>query len=229
MAFVALSAIPFLYRVENKAVKKEVSKQSRSLLVLLKQHSFITAVSSGVVAYGLMGLWAYGLMSFVMTATPISMHEHFSHSLSDTKWVIQSHIMAMFLPSLFSAWIVQQFGIRMMMWAGLLVFAVALVIAFIGQGLMHFWFALVFLGLGWNLLFIAGTVLLPSTHNDQEKYTAQGFNDSVVFGAQALVALSSGLLLSLLGWHLMLLCCVPLILWQAVLLLKSNKTEMVLR
>ena len=216
MACVALLAIPFLYRVENIRIKKEVAKKSRSVLGLLKQHSFLTAVSSAAVAYG--------VMSFVMTATPISMHEHFSHSLSDTKWVIQSHITAMFLPSLFSAWIVQRFGIPAMMWAGLAVFMVALLLAFVGQGLMNFWFALVMLGLGWNLLFVAGTVLLPSTHSEQEKFTAQGFNDSVVFTVQAFVALSSGLLLSLLGWQWMLLCCVPLIVWHGILLLKQPKS-----
>jgi hypothetical protein len=41
----------------------------------------------------------YGVMTFLMTATPISMHKHSGFSLEDTKLVIQSHIVAMYLPS----------------------------------------------------------------------------------------------------------------------------------
>lgn len=37
-------------------------------------------------------------MSFIMTATPVHMHHIEHHSLEDTKWVIQSHVIAMYLP-----------------------------------------------------------------------------------------------------------------------------------
>lgn len=210
MALTAVVAIPFLYPVESKVLVKGAEGAGRSLALLLKEKHFLVAVSSAAVAYG--------VMSYVMTATPISMHEHFGHSLQDTKWVIQSHISAMFLPSLVSAWMVSYFGLRIMMWLGLVVFGLAIGLAFSGQSVAGFWFALICLGLGWNLLFVAGTVLLPSTHQDSEKYTAQGFNDSVVFGVQAFVSVASGLLLSLLGWQWMLLCCIPLLLWHAYLL-----------
>jgi len=212
MAGMAFIAIPFLYPVEGKVVISKEKVVGRSLAVLLQQNSFLVAISAAAVAYS--------VMSFVMTATPISMHEHFGFSLTDTKWVIQSHILAMFLPSLFSAWIVKLLGILKMMWLGLIAFALAIAIAFFNQTLTGFWLALVFLGLGWNFLYVAGTVLLPSTHTEEEKYKAQGFNEFVVFSVQASVALSAGLLLSLLGWQWMLLCSLPLLLGQVYLLRK---------
>ena len=46
-----------------------------------------------------------------MTATPVSMHEMDHHSLEDTAWVIQSHILAMYVPSLFSGFLVSWFGV----------------------------------------------------------------------------------------------------------------------
>lgn len=212
MAGMAFIAIPFLYPVAGKVVLSKEKVVGRSLSVLLQQNSFLVAVSAAAVAYS--------VMSFVMTATPISMHEHFGFSLADTKWVIQSHILAMFLPSLFSAWLVKYLGISKMMWLGLIAFALAIVVAFFNQTLMAFWFALVCLGLGWNFLYVGATVLLPSTHTEDEKYKAQGFNDFVVFTVQSTVALSAGLLLSLLGWQWMLLCSLPLLLGQAYLLRK---------
>lgn len=217
MAFVAFIAIPFLWPVESKALEKNEKISPRPLLILLKKNNFVLAVSSAAVAYG--------VMSFVMTATPMSMHEHFGFSLRDTKWVIQSHIIAMFLPSLLSAWIVQQLGILKMMYLGLLAFVLAIAIAFLNQNLVAFWFALVCLGLGWNFLYVAGTVLLPTTHQEDEKYKAQGFNDFVVFSVQSTVALSAGVLLSLLGWQWMLLCCLPLVFWQAYLLSKPLSAD----
>ena len=38
-------------------------------------------------------------MSFLMTATPISMHIHDNMSLNNTSFVIQLHIISMFLPA----------------------------------------------------------------------------------------------------------------------------------
>ena len=65
------------------------------LLFALTNPALVLAIASGAIAFV--------VMSFVMTATPISMHLHHGHSLEDTKWVIQSHIAAMFLHSLFTA------------------------------------------------------------------------------------------------------------------------------
>lgn len=213
MAVLALCGMPFLLPVQGKVTLPTTAggkNAGRSVKELLQQPTFLVAVSAAAIAYA--------LMSFIMTATPVSMHEHFAHSLADTKWVIQSHISAMFLPSLFSAWIVQKLGQKNMMLAGLLAFVLTIVISFLEQGLWAFWVSLVLLGIGWNFLFVSGTILLPQTHTEAERFRAQGFNDSVVFSVQAFVAVSSGILLSILGWQWMLLMAAPLIIWQFYLL-----------
>lgn len=210
LAVVVLAASLFILGLPNKSISPQQKESGRSIKQLLKQHRFLTAVSGASVAYG--------IMSFIMTATPISMHEHFQHSLSDTKWVIQSHILAMFTPSLFSAWLIQKFGTQQMMYAGLASFSAAIAIAFSEQNLMGFWSSLVLLGIAWNFLFVAATVMLPSTHTDVERFTAQGFNDAIVFSIQAIVSLCSGIFLSWLGWQYLLLVCLPLIAWQLLLL-----------
>ena len=45
---------------------------------------------------------------------------------------------------------------------GLVVLLVSLAIAAIDRHLMHYWWSLVLLGVGWNFLFVGGTTLLPS-------------------------------------------------------------------
>lgn len=61
---------------------------------VVAQPKYLVALWSGVVAYGVMG--------FIMTAAPISMHVIEGYALNEAKLVIQSHVVAMYLPSLFT-------------------------------------------------------------------------------------------------------------------------------
>ena len=70
-------------------------------------------------------------------------------------------------------------------------------------------FLLIFLGIGWNFLFISGTSLLVLTYKEEEKFRAQGINDLIVFTIMALASLSAGILLSLTSWKTMNLICIP--------------------
>jgi MFS family permease len=75
------------------------------------------------------------------------------------------------------------------------------------------------LGFGWNLLFLAGTVLLPRSYKPRERFKVQGIHDFMVFGGQAVAALSAGALLALLGWQgLMQVSAIFIVLHVAILL-----------
>ncbi len=164
------------------------------------------------------GASAFMVMSFVMTATPVSMHLHHGHSLDATKWVIQSHIAAMFLPSLLTAWLFSRVGMRGLMAMGLACYTVTIVIGLLDVSVAGFWGQLVLLGVGWNFLFVSGTALLPTTYGDGEQFRAQALNDSVVFTCQAAASLTAGLAVSLLPWHgVLLLCLVPMAAMAALL------------
>jgi len=160
----------------------------------------------------------YGVMSFIMTATPISMHVHAGHSLDATKFVIQSHIAAMYLPALVFPWLQARFGYTRMLWAGLGIYAFCLVVAWFDTSFLHYWFALVLLGVGWNFLFLSGTNLLPGGYRPEERFRVQAANDFVVFSIQAAVSLSAGWLLHLWGWQgIIALCLAPLVLFSVLL------------
>lgn len=156
----------------------------------------------------------YAVMSYIMTATPVSMHIGMSHSLSDTKWVIQSHILAMFLPSLVSGYLIERLGILKLMSFGLLAYAVCLMIALAGQDVMHYWFSLVLLGVGWNFLFVSGTVLLPKSYRAEERFKAQGFNDFFVFAFQSAASILSGVVIHNFGWNYLVVFAVPFLVVQ---------------
>ena len=191
-----------LYKPTMMAVTQH-SGTGRALTTIAAQPVFWVAVLAAAVGYA--------IMSFVMTATPMSMHVDVGHSLADTKWVIQSHIMAMFIPSFFSGWLIGRFGADNIMLCGILAFVLCVVIAFYDQALMNYWFALVLLGIGWNFLFVGGTSLLPRSYREEERFKVQGFNEFFVFGFQALASLSSGWVLYAFGWEVLLIACLPLL------------------
>ena len=140
------------------------------------------------------------------------------HSLTDTKWVIQSHIVAMFLPSIITAWIINRIGITKMMLTGLFAYLICIAVAWSGHHLGNYWISLILLGIGWNFLFIGGTTLLPQSHRPAERFKVQAVNEFLVFGSQAVAALSAGWFVFAVGWETMLTFTLPIILTQMVII-----------
>lgn len=156
------------------------------------------------------------VMSFIMTATPISMHRVNHHSVEATTLVIQSHVLAMFLPSLASGHLIARFGERLIMQWGAALLAVCVAIAATGQQVMHYWWGLVLLGVGWNFLFVAGTTLLTKTLDEAIRHRGQAINEFTVFGAQALASLLAGFAVQAFGWVAINLATLPLLVWMFV-------------
>ena len=191
--------------------KEQTSQSKRSLFDIIKQGSFLVAVSAATTGYV--------VMSFIMTATPVSMHVMDGFSLHQTKVVLQSHVIAMFLPSLFTAFLLKYIGLTRMMLLGVVLFFTSIFIAFSSHALSYYWWSLVLLGLGWNFLFIGGTNLLPKSYNDNEKFQVQSINDFLIFGLQALAALSAGWFVFNFGWEVVLISTIPLLFFQLFILI----------
>jgi len=175
----------------------------RSARQLLAQRDFLLAIAAATIGFG--------TMSFIMTATPMSMHTLDGHSVEATSRVIQSHAVAMYLPSLFTGAIIASHGARRTMIAGIAALAGAITTASAGHSFHSYWLALVLLGLGWNFLFVGGTVLLSTSYRPEERFRAQAVNDSFVFAVQALAALSAGAALKAIGWHGLVLVPIPVL------------------
>jgi MFS family permease len=189
--------------------------QPVSIRALFARPSFVLAVFAAA--------GAAAVMSFLMTATPISMHVHDSHSIDDAAFVIQSHVIAMFGPSLMTGWLVDRLGLKRMMTAGALVLIASVGVTASSHALWAYWLGLVLLGLGWNLLFIGATVLLTKSYTPAEQYRAQGLNDVTVFGSQAMASLASGAVLYRFGWVAMSLATAPILLLVLALIVVTRR------
>ena len=204
LSLAVLTFIPILFlsfynpKAEPGSVKEY---KGRSYFELISQPRFLQAVASAA--------FAYAVMSFLMTATPINMHVIEHYSLNKTGIVIQLHIVSMFLPSLITGNLLRKFGHSKIIYAGVSFYVLTILLSFLQPSFFNYLFSLVFLGIGWNFLYLSGTGLLVLSYREEEKFKAQGFNDILVFSTQALASLSAGYMLNMTSWKIMNLVAIP--------------------
>ena len=220
LALALLTFIPtilFLFYESKTKVEKNLQYLGRSYIELILQPRFIQAVVAS--AFG------YAIMTFLMTATPLSMHVMEKMSLSKTSIVIQFHVASMFLPSLMTGHLIKKFGHSNVIYAGLFLYSVTLAVSIFDQNFINYMIALIFLGLGWNFLFISGTSLLVLTYREEEKFKAQGLNDFVVYSIHAIGSLSAGIFITLTNWKIMNLICIPFLILIILVSLRADILE----
>ena len=196
-----IPSILFLFYESKTKIETSLKYVGRSYLELLSQPKFLQALIAS--AFG------YAIMTFLMTATPISMHVMENFSLSKTSFVIQFHVASMFLPSLITGHLIKRLGHSNIIYIGLVFYSITIIASFFEQTFFNYMFALIFLGLGWNFLFISGTSLLTLTYREEEKFKAQGLNDFIVYSVHAMGSLSAGVFLTLTNWKIMNIMCLP--------------------
>ena len=187
----------------------------RPLSQIFRQPTLIIAIASAAIGYS--------VMSLVMTATPLSMHEMDHHSLSDTTRVIQSHILAMYVPSFFSGFLISWLGAKRIIQAGFALMVICILIGWGQPDLINYWGALVLLGVGWNFLFLGGTTLLTQSYRSSERFKVQAVNDFLVFGLQAIGSLSAGILLASIGWSGVMVFALPMLLLFVPVIFYTSK------
>jgi len=133
-------------------------------------------------------------------------------------------VLAMYGPSLVSGRLIARIGIRAGMLVGLALMTVSVIVDGSGRALAHYWWGLVLLGLGWNLLFVAGTTLLTGCYRPAERYRAQAVNDFSVFGVQAIASLLAGPAVHALGWTRLNVATMPLLAGLGLVLLLRSPT-----
>jgi predicted MFS family arabinose efflux permease len=174
----------------------------RPLGEIARQPTFIVAVVGGAAAYGVMVL--------MMSVTPLAMMLH-KLSFSDATFVIQWHVLGMYIPSFFTGHLIRRLGVLNIMLVGTVLIVVCIAVGYDGTSLTHFWVALATLGVGWNFLFIGATTLLTETYTVSERAKTQAFNEAVIFTTVGVATFFSGTLLHEVGWRAVNLAALPAI------------------
>jgi MFS family permease len=212
----AISAI-ILLGIRLPMPAKGAQAGGRPLSVIARQPRFIAAVICGAVSYL--------LMNFLMTAAPLAMHMC-GHSQASANLGLQWHVIAMYGPSFFTGGLIARFGAGRMAAIGLGLIGLSAAVGLGGIDIMHFWWTLIILGLGWNFGFLGASALVLECHTHEEKTRVQSMNDFIVFGLMAIGSFSSGGLLSAYGWDMVLwVSFVPLALAMVALAVPMRNSD----
>ena len=206
LALVSLIAAGVLSGLRVPAAK-EVSgatEAGRPWQAIVSQPAYLVALFGAATGYGVMIL--------AMTATPLAMVHH-HHDLSTAATVIQLHVLGMFLPSFITGSLIVRFGVVQIMLAGVVILAGHVLLTLTGTGFGSFASALVFLGVGWNFLYIGGTTLVTTTYRPTERGKAQATNDMTIFAVGLASSLSAAALLQTFGWQMLNVLLLP---WLAL-------------
>ena len=193
----------------------------RPLAELVSQPLFVVAVIGGMAGYG--------LMTLLMTATPLSMHVGEGYSLQQTAAVIRAHVVGMYAPSLVSGLLIERFGLVRLMSAGAVLLLGTSFVALQGASFLHYWWALVLLGVGWNFLYVGATTMLTYTYGDAERFRAQAVNELMVFGTAATTSLAAGYILHKFGWDRLVLVPFPVLVLVLIALAAVRRDPLLVR
>ncbi len=221
-ALYVVQATLFLFLAKTRAESStEPDATGRPLREIMRQPVFIVAVLGGIAGYG--------LMTLVMTATPLSMKVNDGYSLGVTAGVIQAHVLAMYVPSLVSGFLIEKLGVVRMMFVGAVALLATSIIGLQGHTAMHYWWALVLLGIGWNFMYVGATTMLTFTYSIAERYRAQGINEFLVFGTSATASLLAGTVMHYFGWFRLMLIPIPVLIIVCIALVIVRKQALLKR
>ena len=208
--YVVAGALLLMLGDRGTQTPTQTSGEVRPLRRMVSRWVFVVPVLGAAVGQG--------VMVFVMTAAPLAMHVADGHTLAAAAAVVQAHVLAMYIPSLFTGALIARFGARPIMLTGTGVFLVMVAVGFLGREVLHYGASMVALGVGWNFLFIGGTAMLAGAHHPAERFRAQAVNDFSVFGLSAIGSLSAGVVIQVYGWDAVLWASVaPILITIAVL------------
>jgi MFS family permease len=213
----AIQALLFFAMEPAREHDESAMQQSeRPLGDIIRQPVFVVAVLGATAGFG--------LMTLVMTATPLSMHVNDGYTLEQTASVIQAHVLGMYVPSLVAGFLIERVGVTRMMFVGALGLLATSVVGLQGHTVLHYWWALVLLGVGWNFLYVGGTTMLTYTYSMAERFRAQAVNEFLVFGTSATASLLAGTVMHFYGWGTLMLIPMPIliIICIALIVVRGN-------
>jgi MFS family permease len=142
------------------------------------------------------------VMVGVMAMTPLHMDAH-GHSNGIIGAVISAHTAGMFALAPIAGWLSDRHGrIPTIALGGITLVAATTLTALAGQAPIALMFpGLFLLGLGWSFTIVAGSALLTESVEARDRVAVQGAADLATNVASGVGALSSGIVLSMSGFH----------------------------
>jgi predicted MFS family arabinose efflux permease len=142
----------------------------------------------------------YGVMNLLMIAASLTL-SRLGCSYQDISFSIQWHVLAMFFPSLFMGRLIQAIGaITVVLFGASLLIAASLASILDPTSISVINVALIMLGLGWNMTYVAGSYLVGASTPPHQALQIQAFNEFAIGSLAMLGAFLPGIVVSRLDW-----------------------------
>jgi MFS family permease len=141
-----------------------------------------------------------GVMTMLMAAAPIA-SMHAGHSAHQGAVMIQWHMVGMFAPSLVSGRLVSAWGLPRAALVGLAVLTAGAVMGASGTAAGQLTSSLLLVGVGWNVLLVAGTGYAVRCYRPGAGGRVQAVVEGVSGLVIALASLAASWAFANLGWH----------------------------
>jgi MFS family permease len=163
------------------------------------------------------------VMVAVMTAAPVHLHQH-GEGLGSVGALLAGHTLGMFALSPVTGRLVDRYGARPVMLAGLGTLLLATGLAAVAADVpAPRAIALTLLGYGWNLCFVGGSGRLARDLPAAERTRVEGGVDAAVWGVAAVAGLTSTAVLSAGGYGLLAGAAAVIVLLAGAFLLGRDR------
>lgn len=139
------------------------------------------------------------VMTLVMASGPLA-NDHAGHGSAMGATMIQWHLIGMFAPSAVSALLLKRVGTMKTNLAGCFTMASGCVLGMISSTGWAMTATMMLVGVGWNVLFVAGSALLLQSYPQGRGAKLQGFTDGTTAALSATGSFAAAWLLQGLGW-----------------------------
>lgn len=209
LAGLAMVAVIIMAMLRDGGVPVKTRAGGAVLLDLLRRPRL-----RGAIAVSAAG---HGIMILVMTATPLAM-KFCGFDFDTAANVIRWHIIGMFLPAFVAGPMIDRFGPRLMAVIGVGALVLSVGFAVSGISFSAFLISSFLLGIGWNLMLLAGTALLGEGHDASERGHAQSLMELGNGITGTVASLASGALIAGAGWNVINFGVLPVLIIAIVMM-----------
>lgn len=196
----------------QETLTKRQEEASRLLSGVLRSGMFITAVA--------LTTFTQTLMVIVMSTVALAMTLEFHENVIITLDVILLHSVAMFAPGFFTGKLIAKFGVVRMALCGCFIYLISMSLLFASRRTFFFFAGMTLIGVGWNLGYASGSVLLLSTYDSKSGIgpMVQSYHDFIMLLITGVFTMATGLVFG--KWHWIGVLCVAsaFVLFQAVVI-----------
>lgn len=146
---------------------------------------------------------AHTMMVMVMSAVTLAMTAD-GYSFDDCSLVMELHFFAMFGPGFITGKLINQFGVFNVALVGGVLYAASVIVLGTGTSSWNYILGMMLIGVGWNLSFSSGTVMLTGCYKPCDATRVQAINDFILFSVASASSLASGALFATFGWSVLI-------------------------